>query len=299
MSTAFYCQIDIKSSYGRSNIDYISTSYVNMPKISLNDRSLFGIKIQELSLTPNNFICNSSGITRSVDVNCKFKDDLVIEEIVKFAKKIESYITLLFAKFENNPQNGLCYAEINWETAKRWSMKISQVMKPFCNQEQWNIDDEYDHIIFSSYYEGIKANNVKSKYFHWFLILESLEKSKAYQNHFKERLFEESELERLAQEFKGNDDKYNAIMNLKGRTLKSRSEKLYEMLQLLGISSYHFEEAEHNLSKKLLKKIIDCRNNLFHQGKQFDENLLWRRLFPIVRTVVEALLQNPNFLDRI
>lgn len=295
MRTEFCCQMDIKSSCGRANIDCISASYVKIPKISFTERDLFGIKVQELLIIPNNSDYKGSFITKSVTINCKFKDDLVIDKevvgkevsdkdelivgkVVKFAKKLESYLSLLFARFEVNPQNGLCYAEIDWETAKitgfcnskiprRWSMKTSQISELFWTQEQWNIDGECDHIIFSSYYEGIRANKVKSKYFHWFLILESLEKSKAYKKRF-------------------------------GKS-KARCEKLCEFLQLMEIGKYHFQNEEHTLSKEILDEIRKHRNNLFHEGEQCNEQLLWHHLFPIVRTIVDVLIKNPNFLERI
>ncbi len=92
------------------------------------------------------------------------------------------------------------------------------------------------------------------------------------------------------------DAKYNAIMNLKDRLVPSRKERLYEMLLKIGVNTYRSFEKVVTLSVATVEQIIRYRNELFHEGGANDEWFVWRHLFPIVRTVIELLMKNPNLL---
>ena len=258
--------------------------------------------------------------TESFTLDVEFEDDVDEKDAKIFIQNVAKHISYLLSKDEVNPQNGFCYAELNLfdleilnnnesvlhdkitvgEKSYFFKDRMSAIFSTIFQfqENQWNINsDVYDSIILDIYYEGLKANTVKSKFFHWFLILEFIEHSKIYKDNFSDLLFDKKELEGLAQNFEKESDKYNAIMNLKGRSKESRPSKLYKILQKIGTDKYQFREEEYNLEMSTIKKILECRNKLFHQGQDFDENLLWNHLFPIIRDIVEKFMKNPKIFD--
>ena len=268
---------------------------------------LFGAHILSVSINPRNiFVDKNFPVTEKIDFCFEVAKDMTREESVDFARKIESYITLLLARKNVNPQNGFNYAEVDWlnfyttsslnDKVIRTALLIKGTVELELNIDQWKVANEYGNVIFSNYYNGIKANDVVSKYFHWFLIIEVIEKSSRYEREFTELLFEPNELDAVAKQFK-SQAKSNAIKSLKGRTKKSRKEKLYEILQAIGVKEYSAYDEKYCLSLETVNKIIDYRNSLFHRGEKFDEIFMWHHFFPIVREIVDLLLNNPKLLD--
>lgn len=149
------------------------------------------------------------------------------------------------------------------------------------------------HEFVHYYFEGLKANNHKSKYFHWFLILEGLEHSKLYNRLFNEdKLFNHQDIEIIKKLTKSMDEdiKKSVVLGILSRTKKSRKVKLYEILG-------HIECLGENEVVEDIGKIIESRNILFHQGQNFDHNILCNMLYPIITFVIEKLILNPNLLD--
>lgn len=318
MSTSINFLIEIKSS-GRMNL--IGHSSINRVQITksacFKDLRMFGFDVIVANISPQNIrnAVNSTGFTTKIKLNFELAQDVTKSESISFARKVESYVTLLLAKSDENPQAGFSYAEIDWlqfSSANTDSLTLQRTLgMPTVNmyisgemtkslafrKEQWNIENEYNNLIFNNYYDGIKANHYASKYFHWFLIIEAIEHSELYKREFQERLFNSSEIDAIAEQFNDNRTKRNTITNLKNRTLMSRKEKLYTILQKLGITSYHLHGEDHILSRETVAKIIDFRNLLFHQGEKLDEWFIWNDLFPIVRDITDLLIKNPNLLD--
>ncbi|MCI5121402.1 MAG: hypothetical protein D3908_09485, partial [Candidatus Electrothrix sp. AUS4] len=82
------------------------------------------------------------------------------------------------------------------------------------------------------YYDGLVAEYPKSKYFHWFLILESLEHSDLYKKMFNDRLFDDTEekaVRDLAEQM-NDGTKKGAILQLLSRTKEVRKTKLLKLL---------------------------------------------------------------------
>ena len=320
MSTNVKCSMELKQSGKKIAIDHSSENAVIIPPINLSNAKILGVSVNKFSITPKNDEKNQR--TESFTLDVDFEDDVDEKDAQIFIQNVARHISYLLAKDEVNPQNGFCYAELNLfdlEILKNnenvfgdkinvgeksffvrhsMSLVISTVLQ--FNKNQWNINsDAYNSIILDIYYEGLKANTVKAKFFHWFLILEFIEHSAACKRNFFEPLFMEEELDSLAKNFKKDSDKYNAILNLKNRTKDSRANKLYQMLKNIGIDKYTLREIEkpHTLEISQIQKIIDCRNKLFHKGQDFDEKLLWDHLFPLIRDIVEKFMENPKIFD--
>ena len=109
MSIKFYCQLDIKASHKRSNIYFSYENHVRIfSEVHFCNRRLFGLNIHELRLTPNDVKHSSrDSFTRRVTMRCEIENVPDCDDVIKFAKKIESYLTSLLVKFEVNPQSGV------------------------------------------------------------------------------------------------------------------------------------------------------------------------------------------------
>lgn len=171
----------------------------------------------------------------------------------------------MLANSDVNPQSGFSYAEVDWlhfnprETNSSslqdvWIIMSSAMTKIIeFNKEQWNIENEYSNVIFDNYYDGIRATHCKSKYFHWFLIIEVIKRSKLYKRKFQEKLFDADELKAIAKQFENDKTKREAILGLTGRTKKQRAAKLHELLREIGVGSYQFRDEKHELSLETVK----------------------------------------------
>ena len=311
MSSTITFSVEIKSSGGMSSIGYSSQNYVRVANfIYCQNLRLFGSDVISLSISPQNIkSVKGMEVTTRLVFRVELDSSLTNKEIESFARKTESYTTLLLASSDVNPQSGFSYAEVDWlhfnpiETNNSslqdvWIIMSSAMTKIIeLNKEQWNIENEYSNVIFDNYYDGIRATHCKSKYFHWFLIIEVIERSNLYQRKFKEKLFDEDELEAIAKQFENDKTKREAILGLKGRTKKQRAEKLYEVLQEIGVGSCQFHAEKHELSLETVKTMITYRNKLFHRGEKLDEPFVWNEFFPIIREIVNLLLKHPNLLD--
>ena len=116
----------------------------------------------------------------------------------------------MLAESYERPLSGFSYAEINLLPFRATKIRILQIPSlpliytlstaiKSLNFEikHWSVENEYTGVIFDSYYNGIKANHYTSKYFHWFLIIEAIEKSNRYGREFQELLFDSSELDTI------------------------------------------------------------------------------------------------------
>ena len=314
MGTFIRCPVEIKSSGERQWIGYSSINHVHIKEyICFENVKMFGLNIAGINITPKNKLSFDKGtITTKLELCFITVEDMNSEESIRFALNIEKHITFLLAESDENPMNGFSYAEIDWLNFR--ATKIDSLQIPSLPSIQvytlstaikslnfeikhWSVANEYNDVIFDSYYNGIKANHYTSKYFHWFLIIEAIEKSNRYKREFQELLFDRSELDTIADQFKGNIVKCNAITGLKNRTIKSRKEKLYEILKKMGITSYRFHDKDHALSLDIIDKMIKFRSSLFHRGTKLDELFIWNDFFPIIRDIVRLLIKDPTLLD--
>lgn len=298
----------IKSSGGRVDIGTSMSNCVLFKNSAcFQEIFLFGVHILSVSINPRNTAVDKDfSVTEKFDFCFEVVKVMTREESIDFARKVESYFTLLLARKNVDPQSGFNYAEVDWLnfcTTNSFNNKVirttllgKMTAQLELNREQWNVTNEYDDVIFSNYYDGLRANSCISKYFHWFLIIEVIEHSNRYKREFTELLFEASELDAIAKQFKSNA-KSEAIKSLKGRTKKSRKRKLYEILQTIGVNEYSIYDEKYCLTLETVNKIIEYRNSLFHRGGKFDERFIWYHFFPIVREIVTLLLNNPKLLD--
>lgn len=267
MSSTITFSVEIKSSSGIRTVGYSSRNLVRVANfICCRNLRLFGLDVISLSISPQNMqSVGGTAITTRLDFRVELDSSLTNKEIESFARKTENYTTLLLANSDVNPHSGFSYAEVDWfqfnpieldnyslQNARIYTSSTWTKIVTF-NKEQWNIENEYSNVIFDNYYDGIRATHCKSKYFHWFLIIEVIERSKLYQRKFQEKLFDADELEAIAKQFENDKTKRDAILNLKWRTKKQRVEKLHELLREIGVGSYQFHAEKHELSLETVK----------------------------------------------
>jgi len=238
------------------------------------------------------------------------------EKQIKFFEMVSEYFSFLINIEEKNPHYGTIYINIEWfeftsilldevSSAEPSSpIHLSDAVallstRPFNLLDKDIAGATYNDLL-SFYFDGLKAGHKKSKYFHWFLILEYLENSNKYRNLFNvNKLFDEDEI-RLINDVAGkmsNSTKKGAILNLLSRTKEFRDAKLLKMLNHLSINNYNSLGKCIELTEDTIKWIIQGRNSLFHSGSEFPDIALWAHLFPLVTLVVKYVSSNPHALD--
>ncbi len=237
------------------------------------------------------------------------------DEQIDFLERASEYLSFLINKREKNPCYGTNFVELEWFELK--TIPVQESNEPFhdtlhisdalaiSSTRTVTLDkDEVSrgsyHDILRFYYDGLRAGHAKSKYFHWFLILEYLENTERYRALFhSNKLFDENEqalLEEVADKM-NNGVKRGAVLNLLSRTKEFRNYKLFNLIRGLGITKVALSGKSTEVSEEMIKTIVDGRNSLFHSGKAFPEAVLWGSLFPLVTQVVDLVSRSSTCLD--
>lgn len=237
------------------------------------------------------------------------------EKQVEYIEKAAEFLSFLINRNELNPAYGNNFIQIEWFEFN--AILTNENNDPF--QETIHPSDAIAvsstraitfeteivtqgtyHDLLRFYFDGLRAEHKKSKYFHWFLILEYLENSEKYKALFNShKLFNEDESQQLKDVADQMSDgvKKSAILNLLSRTKEFRSYKLHKMINAFGITKISVSGNVTDISEDIIKHIIEGRNNLFHSGSKFPEHILWNVLFPLVTHIVEYVLRNQGCLD--
>lgn len=144
---------------------------------------------------------------------------------------------------------------------------------------------EYDEFILSTYYEALKAPSSKLKFFNLALILEYIESSGVFLNE-DDFLFNKGVFDKFKNDF--SDQQFNrlsGLINNKIFTKKSRKEKLYELLKKYDVLNIKYYE-KRELTVDDIGGILQLRNKIFHSSNTEFENVLWKKLFPLVENIV-------------
>ena len=235
------------------------------------------------------------------------QDDTTEEFVKNEFERIAKIGSVALAKKERNPFDACPYFTIDWKTFKyrrirnksqkikemgfldnmkiedHLSMKITRNIQLKEIQEFVNCKENYSFDI-ELFYHGLMSNNNKSKFFHFFSILENLENSKDYLNYFnKNLLFSIEEISNI-RKFAGSFDirKKEIICKNLTATKLTRIDKLFSYLQKMNL------ECIQNGKVTIIdiKNIISQRNKLYHSSECFDTGLVYDKLFPLVREMV-------------
>ena len=239
--------------------------------------------------------------------------DETVDQVAYLEQSME-FISFLVNRREINPHYGNIYAVIILNSLKvekqnnngqtiggnitlQASAELSSNRKVKLADEFSKV--EYYHDIMRIYYDGLKSQHKKSKYFHWFLVIEHLEQSNKYKELFKNnKLFSEVDERALRElsERMNSERKKNAIIGQLRITEASREEKLLQILIALSITTINSCGKMIPITVEIIAAIVKRRNALFHSGASFPEELLWNNLFPLATLVAERVSQDPECL---
>lgn len=225
-----------------------------------------------------------------------------------FLEQVAACISLRLGVEEPNPHYGTLFAKPHWHLLEHvddasggstlsGSLSIKSVLALDISADDMPSLTHPDLLNF--YYDGLRAEHLKSKYFHLFLVLEYLESSPKYKALFDEhKLFSAAEavlIKSLADQMV--EPKKGALLNVLSRTKESRESKLLTMIHGLGITDITVLGDTKNVDLAMVKSITKKRNKLFHSGAAFPAEALWRELFQLATRVVAQISKDPTCLD--
>lgn len=295
----FSCNLEIRSSHDVNYIEFSGkSSFIldeefNFPCPYGNKETKIGINNTDEGIIK---ITVSSKEIGSKEDQCRYLDKIAIllSSILGFKEKNPYYgtpfITLDLHTFNSKREGSALESTI--QISDSFSIESTTHVK-FSDYDFTSIQDTE---LLSHYYNGLKAEGDKSKYFHFFLILEILEGCDLYKRTFPDgTLFSEEEkvgIREFSNNFSGA--KKSTLLNCLSRTEKFRNEKLLYLIQQLGITELNSVVGQRQLEQSIIKDITDARNKLFHKSENFEQGLLYYVLFPLVTQVIEHILNNPR-----
>lgn len=305
MPYKIFCPFSVHSSHEIHTFGFRGGNAVKltMPQKFSEPLGLAGTTIEINLLSEGKYVFEISSLTLSSH-----------GEQVVFVEKMAEYLSFIIARCESNPHYGTPFIQPIWfefraeyipeehETfhggvGMRDALMIESTLT--VDLAKKNLPGAKHSELLRFYFDGLRAEHKKSKYFHWFLVLEYLENSKRYRDLFAaNRLFNEEEsriLRDVADKMAG--PKKGAILNLLSRTREFRSHKLLKMLEHLGIFNVVTFGATAPITEEMIKAITDGRNSLFHSGSEIPESVLWCQLFPLATLIVECVSSDPTCLE--
>jgi hypothetical protein len=137
--------------------------------------------------------------------------------------------------------------------------------------------------LIQMYADGLRANAPKSKFFHWFVILEEFIEKNDRLNAGFSPLYDESERQKIRQLADGfSGPKKSRLIQQTSATREARNAKLAAMLAKLGAGELGWRDRQVIYTPEVCAKLIKQRNTLFHSSAYLDDDLLWNHLFPLV-----------------
>lgn len=266
-----------------------------------------------------------------IELSCTNSPDFIVKvesldlkeqvEQVSYLNRLASYLSFVAAKNELNGYYGTPFIKVHFDTFLRKtttiedenfittpsafnssvemtdSLSIESISKVKFNDSNV-IKASYNEVL-DYYYNGLRAESGKSKFFHWFLIVEYLEGCGLYSKLFPSgTMFSEDEsnsIRDLANNF--SNDKKNALLSVLTRTAEFRNQKLFKLLSQLGMTQLTNITGVQSITLDIVKSVTTSRNKLFHRGNEFPNDILWNSLFPLVTLIVGKITQDPNCID--
>lgn len=295
------CPCSIKTSHHFSSLDFRHGNLMEAHGVlSLTNLDFLSWKISSITIEKERD--KSKGNNFIIEITLP---ELIDNQEIKFLVfSIAQQISFLINLSEQavNPHHGTFYVDVDLFNLE---IKNGRPEISFKMGMQSSVNFDFSSISFKStkyqdllelFYEGARSELPKSKYFHWFLILEHLEYSEKYKEKFKQEshIFAEQEqlrIRELANIFDGERKKGLVLDVLQPKyTIKNRQEKLYEFIvDTLNITSIKVGLKTEAVDKQSVSEIVTTRNVLFHPGKKFNEAILWFKLYPLVVEILKKM----------
>lgn len=297
----------------RIGLDYIEgDKFVNTLKIKIhpngNNNNTFGsCKMKEYY----RILCELDGILAEDEIYAKKFSEGIVDRICKrlslvlnkhndnqhlYQPRVEPvwrsaeinhreyppYIELKRQAFENNDgnnraiylQDGMCVRD----RLKRVNT-ISLSSKDINIEEFFSQKDDTLEFLMNEYYLALGTENIKSKFFHLFSIIEFCEKE--YEEHNgSSRLFLDEEVNEIIEEMQKkiiNDKRNKTVSVVKNSLMKvfniGRVEKLNNILKWMCIEKYRQIGQDKLIDQGQLATLIKLRNKSFHGTKEKAEDV--------------------------
>ncbi|WP_027852829.1 hypothetical protein [Marinobacterium litorale] len=301
------CDLEIESSHGISEVGFEGGNVFKLVEGIESKGCPLGLPNTEIEI-----IASDKPVFK-VKVN---SFDLTNQESqILYLGKLASYLSFIAAKDEKNGHYGTPYINIKFGTFKARPVEVRSqeiidneaILTSFIRvSDSLSIEStrsiRFNHAsielihhneLLGYYYNGLRAESEKSKFFHWFLIVESLEGSERYSEMFPSGTMFSNEEKESIKELAGSfgNDKKNALLSVLTRTSEFRNKKLLEFLYELEVKEIFNMQGTHPITIDTIKCITSARNKLFHKGTEFPTKILWFNLFPIVTQIVENTIK--------
>ncbi|MGR5080897.1 hypothetical protein [Photobacterium swingsii] len=306
------CDFELRSSHSINEVEFSGGSIYQLEE-GIESKCPLGF--------PNTDIVIESLGEPTFKIKIETFDLLDKETQAQYLQKLASYLSFVVAKNERNGHYGTPYVHTNYETFSAKpievenhsiqdnsialhsilnitdSLSMTAIHSVKFNEE--NITNINHNELLNYYYNGLKAESEKSKFFHWFLIVECLEGSARYSQMFPNgTMFSEEDkvaIRTLANTF--SNDKKNILLSTLNRTSGFRNNKLFDFICALDIQELTSMQGTTPVTIETIKTVTLARNKLFHRGSEFPTNILWFTLFPLVTKIVEKTIQDQSCLE--
>jgi hypothetical protein len=308
----FNCSFEVRSSHGISTAGFSGSSTFVIEN-GVSCACPFGLKNTSVEIEK----CNDSQYKLSIE------SYELIDQVsqIKYLDDLSSFLSFLIGKGEINGSYGTPYIHLKLESFLCTEKTVQDhklngndiVINDFLHIsdslsiqstrhfkfENSSLSGAFNHDVVSVYRNGLKAESEKSKFFHWFLILEFLEGTPLYSQMFpKGSMFNDEETRKIRELANTlQNDKKGILLSVLTRTSEFRGKKLSDLLANIGVTSISSMQGNHEVSIDTIKEIIDARNKIFHRGNELPTGILWFKLFPIVTAVVEKLVYERDCIE--
>lgn len=298
----FGCNLEIRSSHDVNYIEFSGKSLFVLDE-ELNISCPYGNKGTTIALK------NSDD--EKIVLKVSSEEIISKEEQGKYLEKISVLLSSILGFREVSPYYGMPFITLDLHSfytrregpASGGGLNITDSLgitsTTHVKFSNYDFSSVKETDLLNHYYNGLKAEGEKSKFFHFFLILEILEGCDLYKKTFPDgTLFsedEKSEIRKFSTKFSGPQK--SSLLNCLSRTEKFRNEKLLLLINQIGITELKSVAGEHKIEQSTIRNVTDARNKLFHKSESFDSNLLYSVLFPLVTLVVEEVLKNPECIS--
>jgi hypothetical protein len=141
--------------------------------------------------------------------------------------------------------------------------------------------------------DGMRAPDAKSKFIHWFVMVEELERCSEFDPLF-ERLFSSDQIHAVVSSGRltvVQVDRFKGWANGRNLTLQGRVEKLRMIFEEIGITTLKTINGPVAVTTELLKSLVEQRNKVAHRGSKIDVTAVYTVLFALSREALAYLMK--------
>ncbi|WP_223618948.1 hypothetical protein [Lysobacter sp. ESA13C] len=270
-----------------------ASSKDRLAEIELRDLTILGVPLVKFTLA------RPSGDTRLLRVD--FDRAMTEPEAFSFLQKLADAWSAKLATGQRDPWYGNLYVDIRWAGVKtltaqsggmEGSLEITSlegvpVTPAVLSALRWSP-------LTDVFVEGMKAQQPKSKFLFWFVILEELEKRAEFVSLFTPLFSSEqkAQLQSVVRSDSVTLQRLNGLLNNPTTTVEGRAAKLARIVDALGCSSINGLSGPIVVDQTRCAALIEQRNRVAHKGSSINTDLLYTVLFPLSRAALNYILDH-------